>query len=313
MKRLFMKLGLSAASLLLAAGAAFAAYPDHAITIIVPFGAGGSNDLPARVFANQLEKRLGQPVVVQNVVGAAGTQGSTQIAQAKPDGYTIGWDPTGALCLQPHMKKLAYGVDSFQFIGMVTMQPPVLLTAKDAPWKDLKEMVEIVKKEPGKYVVGITGKGNMTHIPMLALSKYYGLSFRYAPFRSTPEIMKEMAADRLQFFADMPVALNQYECRGILQFSDKTFDDLKMPNLPDIGLEKSFMMWQAILAPKGLPADVLKILVDATRDVAQSKEYAEGLAKISMKPWWLEPEEAQAFYNKEFEAYGEALKEALEK
>lgn len=314
MKKLFKTIGLTLACTLFAAATALAAYPEKPITMIVPFGAGGSNDLPARVLASMMEKKLGQPVVVQNVVGAGGTQGSTQIAQAKPDGYTIGWDPTGALCLQPHVKKdLPYGVNSFQFIGMATQQPTVLMTSKNAPWKNLEEMVAIVKKNPDKYIVGLTGKGNMSHVPVLALAKYYGLKLRYVTYQATPEIMKEMAADRLQLHCDMPVALSRYEVFGLVQFSDTKVDNLDMPNSKDIGLNKNFIMWQACIAPKGLPADVLKKLVDTMREVVNSPEYAEGVRKLSMNPWWMEPADAQAFYEKEFVAYGEALKEALAK
>ena len=313
MKRILKPAALALACALLAAGPALAAYPDHPITMIVPFAAGGSNDLPARVLADMLEKKLGQPVVVQNVVGAGGTQGTTQIAQAKPDGYTIGFDPTGALCLQPHMNKLEYGVDSFQFLGIVTQQPVVMMTPKNAPWKNLEEMVEIVRKAPGKYIVGISGRGNMSHVPVLALAKHYGLQLRYVTYRSTPETMKEMAAGRLHFHADNPVALSQYEVYGLIQFSDRKVDNLPMPNYADIGLNKNFVMWQACIAPKGLPADVTKTLVDALSEVAHSPEYAEAVRKLSVNPWWLGPEDAQAFYAKEFAAYGEALKEALGK
>lgn len=313
MRNFVKRLSLAVACAVLFVGSALAAYPERPITMIVPFGAGGSNDLPARVLAGMMEKKLGQPVVVQNVVGAGGTQGTTQIAQAKPDGYTIGWDPTGALCLQPHMRELPYGVDSFQFIGMATQQPVVLMTSKSAPWKNLSEMVEQVKKEPGKYIVGISGKGNMSHVPVLALAKHYGLQLRYVPYRSTPEIMKEMAANRLQLHADVPVALSQYEVYGLVQFSDKKVDNLPMPNSADIGLNKNFIMWQACIAPKGLPDDVTKKLVDTMREVVNSPEYAQAVRNLAINPWWMEPEEAQAFYAREFVFYGEALKEALGK
>lgn len=296
---------------LLAGNSAFAAYPDHPVTMIVPFGAGGSNDLPARFLASMLEKKLGQPIVVQNVVGAGGTIGTTQIAEAKPDGYTIGFDPTGALCLQPHMNKLAYGVDSFQFLGMVTQQPVTLMTGKNAPWKNLEEMVKIVKEAPGKYVVGISGRGNMSHVPVLALAKHYGLQFRYVTYRSTPEIMKEIAADRVQLHADNPVALSQYDVFGLIQFSDKKVDNLPMPNSKDIGLNNNFVMWQAVIAPKGLPKDVLDTLVKALDEVVHTPEYADGVRKLGINPWWLGPEDAQKFYSEEFAAYGEALKEAM--
>lgn len=313
MKGLVKTLLLTLVGALLMAGTAFAAYPDHPITMIVPFGAGGSNDLPARVLAGMLEKKLGQPVVVQNVVGAGGTVGTTQIAEARPDGYTIGFDPTGALCLQPHMNKLKYGVDSFQFLGMVTQQPVVLMTGNNAPWKDLDEMVEMARKEPGKYIVGISGRGNMSHVPVLALAKHYGLKFRYVTYRSTPEIMKEMAAGRLQLHADNPVALSRYDVHGLVQFSDRKVDNLPMPNSADIGLNKNFIMWQACIAPRGLPEDVLKKLVSALSEVVHSQEYADAIRKLGINPWWLGPEEAQKFYAREYAAYGEALKEALGK
>lgn len=313
MKGLVKTLLLTLVGALLMAGTAFAEYPDHPITMIVPFGAGGSNDLPARVLAGMLEKKLGQPVVVQNVVGAGGTVGTTQIAEARPDGYTIGFDPTGALCLQPHMNKLKYGVDSFQFLGMVTQQPVVLMTGNNAPWKDLDEMVEMARKEPGKYIVGISGRGNMSHVPVLALAKHYGLKFRYVTYRSTPEIMKEMAAGRLQLHADNPVALSRYDVHGLVQFSDRKVDNLPMPNSADIGLNKNFIMWQACIAPRGLPEDVLKKLVSALSEVVHSQEYADAIRKLGINPWWLGPEEAQKFYAREYAAYGEALKEALGK
>lgn len=313
MKGLVKTLLLTLVGALLMAGTAFAEYPDHPITMIVPFGAGGSNDLPARVLAGMLEKKLGQPVVVQNVVGAGGTVGTTQIAEARPDGYIIGFDPTGALCLQPHMNKLKYGVDSFQFLGMVTQQPVVLMTGNNAPWKDLDEMVEMARKEPGKYIVGISGRGNMSHVPVLALAKHYGLKFRYVTYRSTPEIMKEMAAGRLQLHADNPVALSRYDVHGLVQFSDRKVDNLPMPNSADIGLNKNFIMWQACIAPRGLPEDVLKKLVSALSEVVHSQEYADAIRKLGINPWWLGPEEAQKFYAREYAAYGEALKEALGK
>lgn len=305
--------GLAVACVLMSASFAFAAYPERPITMIVPFGAGGSNDIPARVLAGMLEKKLGQPVVVQNVVGAGGAQGTAQIAAATPDGYTIGWDPTGALCLQPHMHKLPYGVDSFRFIGMATSQPVVLMTGKNAPWKNLDEMIEEVRKNPGKYVAGITSKGNMSHLPVLGFARHFGLKLRYIPYRSTPEVMKDMAAGRLQLHADVPVALSQYDIYGLVQFSDRAVDNLPMPNAKEIGLTRNYIMWQAVIAPKGMPEAIAQTLTDAMREVVNSEEYKEKIGKLRINAWWLEPAEAQAFYEKEFAAYGEALKEALEK
>ena len=169
---------------MLGATGALAAYPDHPITLVVPFGAGGGTDIPARLLAGMMEKRLGQPIVVQNVSGAGGTLGVAQVAAAKPDGYTLGYVPTGTMCLQPHVMKLPYGTDAFDFIGTSVSQPVVLMTAKNAPWKNINEFIEMAKKNPNKYVVGITATGNMTHVPMLQFAEHFGLKLRFIPYRS---------------------------------------------------------------------------------------------------------------------------------
>ena len=295
------------------AASAFAAYPDRPITLIVPFGSGGSNDIPARVLASMMEKKLGQPIVVQNVVGAGGTQGSAQIAAARPDGYTLGYDPTGALCLQPHLLKLPYGKDSFDIIGMATSQPVVLMTGKNAPWKNVQEFVEMARKEPGKYVAGITAKGNMSHVPVLEFAKHMGIELRYVPYRATPEIMKDMAAGRIQLHADGPVALSQYDLFGLVQFSDAPVDNLPMPSAKDLKFDQTFMMWQMLIAPKGLPKDIHAQLVSTMKDVVTSDEFKTEITKLSINAKWMGPEEATAYFHKEFDAYGESLKDMFTK
>ena len=157
---------------MLGATGALAAYPDHPITLVVPFGAGGGTDIPAR------------------------TLGVAQVAAAKPDGYTLGYVPTGTMCLQPHVMKLPYGTDAFDFIGTSVSQPVVLMTAKNAPWKNINEFIEMAKKNPNKYVVGITATGNMTHVPMLQFAEHFGLKLRFIPYRSGGEIFKDIMAGR---------------------------------------------------------------------------------------------------------------------
>ena len=179
---------------MLGATGALAAYPDHPITLVVPFGAGGGTDIPARLLAGMMEKRLGQPIVVQNASGAGGTLGVAQVAAAKPDGYTLGYVPTGTMCLQPHVMKLPYGTDAFDFIGTSVSQPVVLMTAQNAPWKNINEFIEMAKKNPNKYVVGITATGNMTHVPMLQFAEHFGLKLRFIPYRSGGEIFKDIMA-----------------------------------------------------------------------------------------------------------------------
>ncbi|WP_027187901.1 Bug family tripartite tricarboxylate transporter substrate binding protein [Desulfovibrio cuneatus] len=293
--------------------AAHAAYPDHPITLIVPFGAGGGTDVPARLVANMLEKKLGQPIVVQNIVGGSGTQGVAQITGSKPDGYTLGYIPVGTVCLQPHTQKLPYGKDSFTFLGMVTRQPVVLMSSKVAPWKNLEGMIEAVRKNPNKYVVAITGTANMTHVPVVELAEKFGLQFRYIPYRSTPEIMKDMIAGRVQLHADAPAALSQFDVYGLVQYVDVPVANLNMPTTKEVGLDKPMVHWQGIMGPKNMPAEVTGTLAKAIEEVVASKEFAEEATKISSAAYWMGPEAFQKQFDQEFEYYGGVLKEMLSK
>ena len=221
---------------MLGATGALAAYPDHPITLVVPFGAGGGTDIPARLLAGMMEKRLGQPIVVQNVSGAGGTLGVAQVAAAKPDGYTLGYVPTGTMCLQPHVMKLPYGTDAFDFIGTSVSQPVVLMTAKNAPWKNINEFIEMAKKNPNKYVVGITATGNMTHVPMLQFAEHFGLKLRFIPYRSGGEIFKDIMAGRTHLHADAPASLSTFDVYGLVQFADE-----RSENLSDIPTTKELV------------------------------------------------------------------------
>ncbi|MCL1939674.1 MAG: tripartite tricarboxylate transporter substrate binding protein [Desulfovibrionaceae bacterium] len=298
---------------LLMATPVFAAYPDKPVTLVVPFGAGGAVDVPARLLGNMMEKKLGQTIVVQNIVGAAGTQGAAQVVTANPDGYTLGYFPTGVVCLQPHVQNVPYGRDSFTLLGMTTRQPVVLMSSQKAPWKDFKEMVEIVKKEPDTYVVAITGTGNMTHIPVLELAKHFGLKFRYIPYRTTPEVMKDMLTGRVALYADSPVPLSQFDVFGLIQFADARADNLNFPTTKEMGYDGQFLHWQGVFAPKDLPADVTERLAQVIQEVVQSPEFAAEMSKMSSRAHWLGVDEFRRFFEKEFDMYGVVLKEIMAK
>lgn len=298
---------------LITLGTAFAAYPERPITLIVPFGAGGVTDVPARLLANMLEKKLGQPVIVQNISGAGGTQGTAQVAAAKPDGYTFGYVAAGTMSLQPHVLKLPFGKDSFDLLGLVTRQPLVLVTPKKAPWKNLEEMVKMVKEAPNKYIVGITATGNMTHLPILVLAKHYGLQLRFIPYRSTTEIMKDMAANRTHFYADSPVSLSQFDVFGLLQFSNEKAENLTMPTAQDIGLTNTFLHWQGVVAPKGIPIEAFETFSKALQEVVTSDHFKNEIHKMSTTAYWLNSKDFAKMYYEEFEFYGSLIKETMAK
>lgn len=307
------KLMLSLASVLLLASSALCAYPDRPLTFVVPFGAGGGTDIPARLLAGMMEKKLGQPIIIQNVVGAGGTLGVSQVAKAAADGYTFGYVPVGTMCLQPHMNALPYSSDSFDFIGMAVRQPVVLMSSRQAPWKDFEEFVDIVKKNPNKHIVAITSTGNMTHTPVLSLAKALGLQLRYIPFRSSPDVMKEMLAGRVQLHADAPAALSQFDVYGLVQFADNRAENLDMPTTKELGLDMPFSHWMGLVAPKGLDPVVLNKITSVMKEVVTSPQFQAEAQNLKTADFWMPSEEFKALYEKEYEEYGNILREVLRK
>lgn len=294
----------------LAPSATMAAWPERPVTLIVPYGAGGSTDIPARLLAAMLEKKLGQPVVVQNITGAGGTQGVAHAAAANPDGYTFAYVPTGTMCIQPHLMRLPYGVDDFDFIGMVMKQPVVVMADGNAPFTTMREFVELARKNPGKYVVGITGAGNMTHLPMLNLAKHYGITLRYIPYRNGSEIFKDMMAGRTHLYADAPASLSTFNSRGLIQFADRRADNLPdIPTAREEGLDASFAHWQGIVAPRGIPAEARETMEKALREVVTSPEFQAEAERMKTRASWMPGADFHSLYNKELGEYKAILQE----
>ena len=259
-----------------------------------------------------MEKRLGQPIVVQNVSGAGGTLGVAQVAAAKPDGYTLGYVPTGTMCLQPHVMKLPYGTDAFDFIGTSVSQPVVLMTAKNAPWKNINEFIEMAKKNPNKYVVGITATGNMTHVPMLQFAEHFGLKLRFIPYRSGGEIFKDIMAGRTHLHADAPASLSTFDVYGLVQFADERSENLSdIPTTKELGMDARFSHWQGVIAPRGLPKDVLRTLETAMSEVVNSEAFQQEALRLKTKAHWMSSEAFRKLYDEELNTYGEILKHSL--
>ena len=195
------------------------------------------------------------------------------------------------MCLQPHVQHVPFNRDSFDFIGLVTRQPVVLMSSKVAPWKNFEEMVEIVKKEPDKYVVAITGTANMTHIPVVELAKHFGLKLRYIPYRTTAEVMKDMITGRVHLYADSPVPLSQFDIFGLIQFAEKRAKNLDLPTTKELGFDRDISHWQGLIAPKNLPQEALDKLASVVKEVVESPEINAELVKMSPHARWDGPEQ----------------------
>src|ERR1700730_5676090 len=151
--------------LLLPASAVAGDFPDKPIRLIVPFPAGGPNDIIARVIGQRMSELIKQPVVIENRGGQAGVLGTDAVAKAKPDGYTIAISSAGALTISPNMERIAYDtLKDLQPITLVAEVPEMLVVATSVPAHDMNELIALAKAQPGKLNFASTGPGSMPHL-----------------------------------------------------------------------------------------------------------------------------------------------------
>jgi len=185
-------------------GALAQGYPERAVTIVVPFAAGGPADITGRIVAEQLSRSLGQQFVVENVVGAGGTTGTARVARANPDGYTLALGHMGthaaAVALYPN---LAYMPElDFDPIGLVTEQPELLVVRKDLPPTTLQEFTDYAKTNESKLNMAHAGVGSVSHVGCLLLNAAIGIKPTMVPFAGTGPAMNAIIAGQVDYVCD---------------------------------------------------------------------------------------------------------------
>ena len=313
---MFRKLLFALAAVCLMTGSAVAAdaFPNRPITIVVPFAAGGETDLVARMLADGMSKELKQVVVVQNIVGASGVAGISAVTGAKPDGYTLGVTPSAPLAMHPHMRKVPYTLDSFDFVGRILKAPYIVMVAKTAPWNTLDDMLRDMKANPNTFFFASSGVGSVPYFAMMDLFKKAGAQVRHVPFSGDADAFQAIAGNRVQVYTSTAGSLDQYDVKG-LALMDATRDPL-LPNLPTVkesGVEAYYSQWMPLLAPKGLPADVKATLSDAMRKAMQSPEFVERLHKLNLVPGYLDSKDCRAFVEEESVRNAEVIKGLMAK
>ncbi len=268
MKALFA----AAAALVLSAGATLAqGYPNKPITLVVPFAAGGPTDVIARIVAEPMSRTLGQQIVIENVAGAGGTTGTTRVATAAPDGYTIMMGHMGTHGAAPALyPKLKYDpTKDFETIGMAAGTPILLVAKKDLPPKDLKEFMAYAKAQSDKLNLAHAGVGSVSHTTALLLNNQLAIKPSQVPYRGTGPAMNDLVAGQVDFMTDQIVnVVSQVKAGSIKAYAIAT--PVRSPALPDVPTTKEAGLpdyqvsaWNALFAPKGTPADVTAKLNDA--------------------------------------------------
>jgi tripartite-type tricarboxylate transporter receptor subunit TctC len=268
---------LLAVALLVAGTGAAAAqtYPTRPITMIVPFTAGGPTDVIARVVGEHMSKTLGQQIIVENVIGAGGTVGSTRGAQAAPDGYTLTMGQMGTHGAAPAMyPKLRYDpTTDFVPVGMAAGTPILIMAKKTFPPNTLREFIAYVKANTAKVNEAHAGAGSVSFTSCTLLNSQLGLKFTQVAYRGTGPALNDLVAGQVDFMCDQIVNLvEQVKAGNIKAYAIATPE--RSPALPNVPTTKEAGMpeyqvtaWNAVFAPKGTPQTIVN-QVNAALDKA---------------------------------------------
>ncbi len=284
----FIKIGAAAVvglATLLAAPAI--AFPDRPITMIVPWAPGGSTDQTSRVLARAAEKHLGQPIVILNKPGASTLIGMRELAQAKPDGYTIGTLSSSSYLAPLTGQAAAYDIlKDFTYISYYGDNLIGIAVLKDKPWKSLQELVEDGKKNPDKINYGTGGANTTQHLMIEALSRRTGAKFNHVPQRGSAGSVPALLGNHVDFISEVSVWAPHVETGQarllVLNTPKRAAAYPDVPTYAELGFEYLRSV-QAIIAPAGIPNDIRLKLETAFRQALEDPGFKDVMAKLQME------------------------------
>jgi tripartite-type tricarboxylate transporter receptor subunit TctC len=261
----------SALFVLVISGAPAAAqYPDKPITVVVPFAAGGPTDVVTRLLGDHMSRTLGQTIIVENVGGAGGTIGMTRAAQANPDGYTIAVGNTGTQSAAPALyPNLKYDpAKSFAQIGITNFTPQAIVAKKSTQASGLKEFIDYLKANSEKLTYGHAGVGSIAHVSGLLFNSHFGLKPTLVPYRGTGPALQALVAGQIDYMIDQSLnVIPQVNAGTIKVYAIAAPERLSsLPDAPttgEAGVDFVFRAWNAMVAPKGTPNEIVGRLADA--------------------------------------------------
>jgi tripartite-type tricarboxylate transporter receptor subunit TctC len=300
---------LAAALLALAAvpAAAQEAFPTRSITMIVPFPPGGVADITARPTAVVMEKYLKQPVVVVNRPGAGGAVGNAAVANAKPDGYTVGMVLSSISVIpaadELFNRKPAYSLDQFDAIALFSADPTLLVVHPSLPVKTLKELVALAKSKPGQLSYSTSGVYGALHMPMEMFLHATQLKMRAVHTTGGGPAITAVLGGHVEMTAGGPAAISGHVKAGKLR-PIVSWGASRHPGYPDIPTfkelgykEVEYYIWAGMVGPKGIPEPVMKTLREAARKTAEDPEFRSAMAKVNSPVYYLDAPEFRKYWD----------------
>src|SRR5262245_11534968 len=318
--KLAFKLRLAIAVLLLAAPLAKADaqdYPIRAITLVVPYAAGGGNDAMARIVADHMGNTLGQQIVIENRGGAGGTIATRAAAKAPPDGYTLVLGGTGTLAINPTLYTNV-GYDprkDFAPVGLIATSALVVLVHPGVEATSVTELIALAKKEPGKLNYASAGPGSGIHLAAELFASMAGVKLTHVPYKGSGPALNDLLGGHVQiYFSSLPPAVGMRADGKVraLAVTGPTRSHV-FPDLPTVG-EAALPGYEAVLhygiaAPAGTPGPIVDKLNAALRAALASKETKAVLVATGADPMPSTPEEYAADIDREETRWSQIVRE----
>jgi tripartite-type tricarboxylate transporter receptor subunit TctC len=263
------------------------------VEITVLFPAGSSADVTARLLADGMARQLGTTVIVVNRPGAGGAIGYRYVAGQKPDGFSLVWN-SNSISTTHYSGILPLTYEAFEAVARVLVESPVIAVKADAKWKSLGELMAAAKASPKSVTVANSGTGSHTHISAVALFRTAGAEVIDVPFGAA-QVVPSLLGGQVDAAVQLPAALAGNVSAGQLRLlatltsaRDPAFADV--PTAREQGMDVSLEAWRGVAVPKGTPKQVVAVLEAAIRRTVESREFAEGCARVGARPAFMDAE-----------------------
>jgi len=292
-------------------------FPSRAIDLIVPAAAGGPTDALARILAERMRASIGQPIVVENVPGAAGSTGVGHVARATPDGYTIVIGLSSTHVVNAAIYTLPYDVvNDFAPIALIANSPHLIVSKNTVPANDLRELIAWLKANPGKALGGTAGIGSPPHIAAVFFQNLTGTTFQFVPYRGAAPAIQDLLAGQIDLFFPQAFALQFVLAGKIKAYAVMAPTRLRaapdIPTADEAGAPGLYVStWYGLWAPNGTPKDVITKLnaavVEALADPTVRKRLADQQLDIFSREMQT-PEALGRFQKAEIKKWGPIIK-----
>ncbi len=287
-------------------------WPSAPVRMVVPFPPGGSSDMLGRLIAEKVGALLKANIFVENKPGGTTQIGSEFVANAAPDGNTLLLASATSFTALPNLRKLNYGIDSFEIAGGVADYIAVMAVRKTLPVKTVREFIEHAKQNPGKLSFGSAGEASAGHIYGLTLARDTGIQVLHVPFRGSAAAVNALVAGDIDFIIDGAITpmVKADRVQPLAVLYRKRHPELpSVPTLKEAGFEITSTRGSGwgVLAPKGTPAPIMARLSDAVHQVLDQQDVKDALARANSVASWQAPDEYRRSLEADRKLYAELL------